>query len=195
MRWLGVAGIGVLVAITVESFNVLPQRKRLGEFQAAARSTYAPLGPSSSIQHRSCCYDGCCNVHHALTSSRKRAGKRPRYTTLSASIADQSSSTADGHNAIAYVDDIAPLERIDVSGLSPSQVSEAVDFSRPCILAGALELPECEAWCDALLQDLGEETCAFQIRENETGRSEVFEASLMEFVQGLQEESTHEDSW
>eukprot|EP00903_Cladosiphon_okamuranus_P018378 g16905.t1 len=29
----------------------------------------------------------------------------------------------------------------------------------------------------------------------QTGRSEMFEASLVDFVQGLQEESTHDDSW
>lgn len=87
------------------------------------------------------------------------------------------------------------LDRVDVTGLSPSQVSEKVDFSRPCILTGVLSMPDCEAWCDGLLQDLGGETCAFQIRDNQSGRSEMFEASLMDFVQGLQEESTHDESW
>lgn len=87
------------------------------------------------------------------------------------------------------------LERIDVTGLSPSQISDEVDFSRPCILTGVLAMPDCEAWCDALLQDLGGETCAFQVRDNQSGRSEMFEASLMGFVQGLQEESTHDESW
>lgn len=95
-----------------------------------------------------------------------------------------------------YVDPVpSPLERVDVTGLSPSQVSDKVDFSRPCILTGALSTPDCEAWCDALLQDLGRETCAFQIRDNQSGRSDMFEARLMDFVQGLQEESTHDESW
>ncbi len=89
----------------------------------------------------------------------------------------------------------ACLERIDVAGLSPSQVSEKVDFSRPCVLTGALSTPDCEAWCDALLEDLGEETCAFQIRDNKSGHTDVFEARLEDFVQGLQDESTHDESW
>lgn len=210
VRWpLGMAGTGVLVAVTVESFQILPPQlnKRLGnlKFQAAAaaaavRSTSCcphPLPAPRAHRH---------SLHHArsttttiTTTTRKML--RLRHTALSASTADQSSSTiAGGHNkANACVDAVAaavaPLERIDVSGLSPSQISEVVDFSRPCILTGALAAPDCEAWCDALLEDLGDQTCAFQIRENKTGRSEVFEASLMEFVQGLQEESTHEDSW
>lgn len=87
------------------------------------------------------------------------------------------------------------LDRIDVTGLSPSQVSGKVDFSRPCILTGVLSMSDCEAWCDALLQDLGGETCAFQIRDNQSGQSDLFEASLVDFVQGLQEESTHDESW
>lgn len=90
---------------------------------------------------------------------------------------------------------VPSLDRIDVTGLSPSQVSDEVDFSRPCILTGVLPTPDCEAWCNALLQDLGGETCAFQIRDNQSGRSEMFEASLVDFVQGLQEESTHDESW
>lgn len=90
---------------------------------------------------------------------------------------------------------MAGLERIDVGGLSPSQVSEKVDFSRPCVLTGALSTPDCEAWCDALLEDLGGQTCAFQIRDNKSGHTDVFEASLEEFVQGLQDESTHDESW
>lgn len=89
----------------------------------------------------------------------------------------------------------AALDRIDIAGLSPSQVSDKVDFSRPCILTGVLSMPDCEAWCDALLQDLGGEACTFQIRDNRTGRSDMFEATLMDFVQGLQEESTHDESW
>ncbi|CAM9392810.1 unnamed protein product [Scytosiphon promiscuus] len=90
---------------------------------------------------------------------------------------------------------IAALDQIDVAGLTTSQVAELVDFSRPCILTGLLSSPECEAWCDAMLEDLGEETCAFQIRCNESGRSEVFESTLMDFVQGLQDESSHDESW
>lgn len=151
MRWLGVAGTAVLIAVAVDSFNVLPQRKSSGKSQAAVRSTLLPASNAAGGCTANAWYTGTCAI--------------------------------------------APLERIDVSGLSPSQVSEVVDFSRPCILTGALAIPECEAWCDALLEDLGEETCAFQIRDNNTGRSEVFEASLVDFVQGLQEESTHEESW
>lgn len=106
--------------------------------------------------------------------------------------ATRATSNRAGQNVDAPV---ACLERIDVSGLSPSQVSDQVDFFRPCVLTGVLSMPDCEAWCDALLEDMGGESCAFQIRDNRSGRSDVFEATLLDFVQGLQDESTHDESW
>lgn len=119
--------------------------------------------------------------YNCLTTTARR--KRPRPRTLFTTACQDSDA------------DIAVLDRIDVTGLSASQVAELVDFSRPCILTGVLPSLECEAWCDAMLEDLGEETCAFQVRCNESGRSEVFESTLMDFVRGLQDESTHDESW
>lgn len=87
------------------------------------------------------------------------------------------------------------LERIDVTGLLPSQVRHVVDFSRPCILTGIISKPDCEAWCDALMEDLGDAEVDFQIRDNHDGRSELFRSSLADFIYGLQDESTHDTSW
>lgn len=56
-------------------------------------------------------------------------------------------------------------------------------------------MPDCEAWCDALMEDLGDAEVNFQIRDNHDGRSEVFRSSLADFVHGLQDESTHDKSW
>lgn len=87
------------------------------------------------------------------------------------------------------------IERHDVEGLSPSQVRDMVDFSRPCVLTGVLSAPDCEWWCDALMEDLGDAQVDFQVRDNEEGTSDVFEASLEDFVRGLQDESSHNSSW
>lgn len=89
----------------------------------------------------------------------------------------------------------ASLPRIDVTGLSPSQIAESVDFSRPCILTGVLPSADCEDWCDALMEDLGKEEVDFQIRDNRDGCSDVFRSSLADFIYGLQDESTHDKSW
>lgn len=95
----------------------------------------------------------------------------------------------DGHFAMPS------LKRVDVAGLSPSQVRDIVDFSQPCILTGVLSSPDCETWCDALLDDLGEAEVDFQIRDNKKGLSQVFRSTLTDFVYGLQDESTHDKSW
>ena len=89
----------------------------------------------------------------------------------------------------------ASLPRIDVTGLSRSQVADSVDFSLPCILTGVLQSPDCEGWCDAFMDDLGDEDVDFQIRDNRDGRSDVFRSSLADFIYGLQDESTHDKSW
>ena len=86
------------------------------------------------------------------------------------------------------------LKRIDVEGLSPSQIKERVDFSTPCILTGALSLGACEAWCDALIEGLGESEVSYQIRGNADGLSELFQSSLSEFIHDLRE-SNHDHSW
>lgn len=87
------------------------------------------------------------------------------------------------------------LDRIDVSGLEASELRGLVDFSRPAILTNVLPGRECEVWCEALLEDLGSVAVDFQIRDNQDGRSEVFRTSLGDFVDGLQEESSHGESW
>lgn len=87
------------------------------------------------------------------------------------------------------------LKRIDVEGLSPSHVQEKVDFHTPCILTGALKLTTCEAWCDTLMESLGDSEVEYQIRDNDSGRSEMFRSTLTDFIYDLQEESTHDQSW
>lgn len=87
------------------------------------------------------------------------------------------------------------LDRVDVSGLETSELRGLVDFSRPVILTNVLPGRECELWCEALLEDLGGVTVDFQIRDNQDGGSEVFRSSLGDFVDGLQEESSHGESW
>ncbi|CAM9378559.1 unnamed protein product [Hapterophycus canaliculatus] len=153
------------------AFDTPTQGRRLRSFQSDCGSACAP--------HPSAVAGGGRPRKWPITTRRKR----PHIGTISATECQDSGG------------DIAILDRIDVTGLSASQVAELVDFSRPCILTGVLPSPECEAWCDAMLRDLGEETCAFQVRCNKSGRSEVFESTLMDFVQDLQEESTHEESW
>ncbi|CAM9664417.1 unnamed protein product [Ectocarpus fasciculatus] len=174
-----------MTLVETRAFNILPKGKSPTTFQAVQRACAPP---------------GAAAADAAAGGARRRGRtgvstytkRRPRPGALSA-------SKADGHASSRTVDhdgDVpAPLRRIDVTGLSRAQVADLVDFSRPCILTGVLSLPDCEAWCEGLLQDLGGETCSFQIRDNESGRSEVFEASLMDFVQGLQDESTHNESW
>lgn len=93
------------------------------------------------------------------------------------------------------VDASARLERVDVAGLSPSDVRQVVDFTRPCILTGILPSRDCEAWCDALMEDLGDAEVDFQVKNNADGHSEVFQSSLGDFICGLQEESCHDSSW
>lgn len=87
------------------------------------------------------------------------------------------------------------LRRIDITGLGPSEVRSLVDFSQPVILSGVLPGRKCELWCEALMEDLADEYVDFQIRSNADCRSEVFRESLGDFVGGLQEESTHDNSW
>lgn len=87
------------------------------------------------------------------------------------------------------------LKRIDVEGLSPSQIQEQVDFHTPCILTGALKLTTSEAWCDALMESLGDSQVEYQIRDNESGHSEIFRSTLADFIYDLQEDSTHDHSW
>lgn len=114
-------------------------------------------------------------------SGRLDYGASLAPTSLAASAAHDSTATS--------------LERIDVTGLLPSQVRDLVDFSRPCILTGIISMPDCEAWCDALMEDLGDAEVDFQIRDNHDGRNEVFRSSLVDFIHGLQDESTHDKSW
>lgn len=87
------------------------------------------------------------------------------------------------------------LKRIDVEGLSPSQVQEQVDFHTPCILTGALKLTTSEAWCDALMESLGDSQVEYQIRDNDRAHSEMFRSTLADFIYNLQGESTHDHSW
>ncbi|CAM9787815.1 unnamed protein product [Ectocarpus sp. 6 AP-2014] len=169
-----------MTLVETRAFNILPQGKSPTRFQACAPPAAAAAAVAGGARRRR---------RAAFSSHAKR---RPPPGTLSASNANghASSRTADHDGDVP-----ASLPRIDVTGLSRAQVADLVDFSRPCILTGVLSSPDCESWCDGLLQDLGEATCSFQIRDNESGRSEVFEASLMDFVKRLQDESTHNESW
>lgn len=87
------------------------------------------------------------------------------------------------------------LDRINIAGLSPSHIHEILDSSRPVILEGVLSGRACEAWCDAMMEDLGGASVNYQVRNNSNGRSRVFASDLAEFVEGLQEESSHDESW
>lgn len=91
--------------------------------------------------------------------------------------------------------DPSPLRRVDVAGLAPSQISELLDSSQPLILSGVISGEECEAWCEAMMEDLGDVSVDYQVRSNHDGRSNVFRSSLADFVDGLQEESSHDNSW
>lgn len=160
-----------LAPIEALAFKTHTQGTEFRGFHAGRWSACAPYPSAVTAGER---------PHSRITMARR---KRPRCGSLSATACQNGAG------------DIATLDRIDVAGLSASQIAKLVDFSRPCILTGVLPSPDCEDWCDAMLEDLGEETCAFQIRCNESGRSEVFESTLLDFVQGLQDESTHDDSW
>lgn len=183
MLWLGV-GLPLMTLVETRAFNILPQGKNPTRSQAVQRVCSPPAPAAAAVA------GGARKQRRTGVSTH--AKRRPRPGTLSASNAGghACSRTADHAGDVP-----ASLRRIDVTGLSRAQVADLVDFSRPCILTGVLSLPDCESWCEGLLQDLGGETCAFQIRDNESGRSEVFEASLMDFVHGLQDESTHNESW
>lgn len=86
------------------------------------------------------------------------------------------------------------LQRIDVAGLEPSQIHNILDTSRPVILKGVISGHGCEAWCDSLMENLGDAMVDYQIRNN-NGRSSIFRSSLAEFIGGLQEWSNHDESW
>lgn len=183
MLWLGV-GLPLMTLVETRAFNILSQGKSPTRFQAVQWACAPPAAAAATVA------GGARRRRRAGFSTH--AKRRPPPGTLSTSNADgHASSRAADHDG----DVLASLPRIDVTGLSRAQVADLVDFSRPCILTGVLSSPDCESWCDGLLQDLGEATCAFQIRDNESGHSEVFEASLMDFVQGVQDESTHNESW
>ncbi|CAM9791432.1 unnamed protein product, partial [Laminaria digitata] len=112
--------------------------------------------------------------------------------TAVSAAATAATAAADGTVLVAAA---SSLPRIDVTGLSPSQVAVSVDFSQPCILTGVLPSAACEEWCDSFMDDLGEEEVDFQVRDNRDGLSEVFRSSLTDFIYGLQDESTHDKSW
>lgn len=116
----------------------------------------------------------------------KTARKRNTWAEGSAPVVDPSLPVMTG---------LMSLPRLDVTGLVPSQVRDMLDLSKPVILTGVIPGQECEDWCEALLTDLADSDVDFQIRNNEDGRSELFRSSLSDFVYGLQEESTHEESW
>ncbi|CAM9433649.1 unnamed protein product [Choristocarpus tenellus] len=79
--------------------------------------------------------------------------------------------------------------------LDASELLPMCNRSKPAVLKGSWPNFNCEAWCNAMLEDLGETSVDFQVRRSDDGSTELFSSSLSDFLEGLQEESTHIESW
>ena len=83
-----------------------------------------------------------------------------------------------------------------VQELQQQQVQQlAATCELPQLLTGVFTGLDTEAFCERLVDDLAEEYIRYQIRDAKDGYTELYDAPLIEFIEGLQEESSLDRSW
>ncbi|CAM9710773.1 unnamed protein product, partial [Heterosigma akashiwo] len=79
--------------------------------------------------------------------------------------------------------------------ISSDDFISKIDGKMPIVLTSVFEGLDHEKWCDDFFGRFQDELVDFQVKRAKDGYVELFEDILTSFVEGLQEESCHEEAW